>query len=116
MENLPKCVKCGSEFTYEDENMYICPECAYEWAKDAEPEKLEYEYVVKDAYGNILKSGDSVTVVKDIKVKGTSSAIKIGVKVKDIRLIPEVNGHNIEAKVIGFGQIMLKSEFVKKCT
>lgn len=117
MKNLPNCIKCGSNLTYEDGNMYICPECAHEWMQDTEPEDLEqHEFIVKDAYGNILKDGDSVTIIKDIKVKGTSSVIKIGVKVKDIRLVEEVNGHNIDAKIQGFGQMMLKSEFVKKCT
>ncbi len=116
MKNVPKCVKCGSEFTYEDGSMYICPECAHEWAKDANPEHVEHTFIVKDAHGNLLKDGDSVTIIKDIKVKGTSSVIKIGVKVKDIRLVEDTNGHNIDAKIKGFGQIMLKSEFVKKCT
>lgn len=116
MGNLPNCIKCGSKFTYEDGNMYICPECAHEWARDAEPENSEHESVVKDAHGNILKDGDSVTIIKDIKVKGSSSVIKVGVKVKGIRLVEEVNGHNIEAKVPGFGSMMLKSEVVKKCT
>lgn len=115
MGGLPKCVKCGSEFTYEDGNMYICPECAHEWMKDSELEDIEHGLIVKDAHGNVLKDGDSVTIIKDIKVKGTSSVIKIGTKVKDIRLIEDVNGHNIDAKIKGFGQIMLKSEFVKKC-
>lgn len=114
MENLPSCPKCGSEYTYEDGNLYICPECAHEWVMDSGPEKIENELVVKDAYGNILKDGDDVTIIKDIKVKGASSAIKVGVKVKDIRLIEEVNGHNIDAKVKGFGPMLLKSEFVKK--
>ncbi|MCH9631029.1 MAG: hypothetical protein S4CHLAM37_10410 [Chlamydiia bacterium] len=116
MTNLPKCPKCGSEFTYEDGNLLICPECSHEWVESAESDKGEKEPVVKDAHGNILKDGDSVTIIKDIKVKGTSSAIKVGVKVKDIRLIEEVNGHNIDAKVKGFGAVLLKSEFVKKCS
>jgi protein PhnA len=115
MDNLPKCYKCGSEYTYEDGNLYICPECAHEWMKDQEPENVPHEQVVKDAHGNILKDGDSVTIIKDIKVKGTSSVIKVGLKVKDIRLVEEVNGHNIDAKVKGFGSMMLKSEVVKKC-
>lgn len=115
MGNLPNCVKCGSEYTYEDGNMYICPECSHEWMKGSEPEGLNKETIVKDAHGNILKDGDSVAIIKDIKIKGSSSVIKVGVKVKDIRLVEEVNGHNIEAKVKGFGQMMLKSEIVKKC-
>jgi len=114
MNTLPPCVKCGSEYTYEDGNMYVCPECAHEWLKDQEPENIQDNVIVKDAYGNALNDGDSITIIKDIKVKGTSSVIKIGLKVKDIRLIEEVNGHNIGAKIKGFGQIRLKSEFVKK--
>lgn len=120
MKDIPNCVKCGSKFTYEDGDLYICPECGYEW-KEALEEDLtsgneQPEAVVKDACGNILKDGDSVTIIKDIKVKGTSSVIKVGVKVKDIRIVDAVNGHNIDAKVPGFGSMMLKSEIVKKCT
>jgi len=116
MKNLPNCKKCGSEYTYENEDWYICPDCGYEWKENSITENKEEEelVVVKDAHGNILKDGDSVTIIKDIKVKGSSSLIKIGVKVKDIRLVKEVNGHNIEAKVPGFGVMMLKSEIVKK--
>ncbi len=114
MTSLPKCPKCSSELTYEDGALYICPECGYEWAIDAEKEAAPVESVVKDAYGNILHDGDSVTIIKDIKVKGSPSALKVGVKVKNIRIVDEVNGHNIEAKVPGFGVMMLKSEIVKK--
>ncbi len=96
--------------------MYICPECAHESPKKVEPELDERKFIVKDAHGNILQDGDSVTIIKDIKVKGSSSVIKIGVKVKDIRLVEDTNGHNSDAKIKGFGEIMLKSEFVKKCT
>lgn len=118
MKKLPNCTKCGSEFTYEDGNLYVCSQCGYEWVKGSENKHDEQELqevVVKDANGNILKDGDSVTIIKDIKVKGSSSVIKVGVKVKDIRIIEEVNGHNIEAKVPGFGPMLLKSEIVKKC-
>jgi protein PhnA len=118
MKDLPNCVKCGSKYTYQDGNLYICPECAYEWTEDLDvkEEKSEpEETVVKDAYGNVLKDGDSVTIIQDIKVKGSSSVIKVGVKVKDIRIVDEVNGHNIDAKVPGFGAMMLKSKIVKKC-
>lgn len=114
MEELPNCTKCGSEYTYENEGMYVCPECAHEWPKNPSPEAEEPELIVKDAHGNILKDGDSVTIIKDIKIKGTTKVIKVGVKVKDIRLVEEVNGHNIDAKVPGFGPMMLKSEIVKK--
>jgi protein PhnA len=114
MSELPKCAKCGCEHTYEDGTLYICPECGHEWAIHTETEEAAAHPVVKDAYGNILHDGDSVTIIKDIKVKGSSSALKVGVKVKNIRLVEEVNGHNIEAKVPGFGTMMLKSEIVKK--
>ena len=114
MTNLPKCPKCSSEYTYEDGALYICPECGHEWAIHAKEESETAQTVVKDAHGNILQDGDSVTIVKDIKVKGSSTALKAGVKVKNIRLVDEVNGHNIEAKVPGFGSMMLKSEIVKK--
>ncbi len=116
MEDLPNCVKCGSELTYEDGNLYICPECAHEWTKDSDSQKDTQDLAVKDAHGNVLTDGDSVTVIKDLKVKGTSSVLKVGVKVKNIRIVEEVNGHNIDAKAPGIGAIMLKSEFVKKVT
>jgi protein PhnA len=114
MKEIPNCAKCGCEFTYENGGMYVCPECGHEWVENAASENGEEEVVVKDAHGNVLHDGDSVTIIKDIKVKGSSSVIKIGVKVKGIRLVKEVNGHNIDAKVPGFGPMMLKSEVVKK--
>ena len=115
MEDIPDCIKCGSKYTYEVEGMYICPDCAYEWPENSKIEtEKEDELIVKDAHGNLLEDGDSVSIIKDIKVKGTSSVIKVGLKVKDIHLVEEVNGHNIDAKVKGFGQMMLKSQFVKK--
>ena len=115
MADLPKCSKCNSEYTYENGPLYICPECGHEWPIHAEKEaETQQSVVVKDAYGNVLQDGDSVTIIKDIKVKGSSTALKVGVKVKNIRLVDEVNGHNIEAKVPGFGQMLLKSEIVKK--
>ena len=112
MEKLPKCTKCDSEFVYEDGHFYICPECAYEWAKE-EGDQVK-EKVVKDAFGNILQDGDSVTVVKDLKVKGTSLVVKVGTKVKNIRLVEEQNGHDIDCKIKGMGPMMLKSSVVKK--
>lgn len=114
MTDLPKCPKCGSEYTYEDGSLYICPECSHEWSINEKEESRTAEKVVKDSNGNVLQDGDSVTIIKDIKVKGASSALKAGVKVKNIRLVDEVDGHNIEAKVPGFGSMMLKSEIVKK--
>ncbi|MBX0316290.1 zinc ribbon domain-containing protein YjdM [Planococcus glaciei] len=112
MENLPNCPVCGSEYTYEDGNMLVCPECANEWVLGAEAETVEAEKVVKDANGNVLADGDSVTVIKDLKVKGSSSVLKIGTKVKGIRLVE--GDHNIDCKIDGFGPMKLKSEFVKK--
>ncbi len=115
MEDLPNCIQCGSEYTYEADGIYICPDCAHEWLKDPKSEDEEdEELIVKDAHGNILKDGDSVTVIKDIKVKGSSTPIKVGVKIKNIHLVKPVNGHNIDVKIKGFGSLLLKSELVKK--
>lgn len=111
MDNLPNCPKCNSEYTYEDGNMLVCPECAYEWSQSDEGNN-EDVLVVKDSNGNILKDGDSVTIIKDLKVKGSSSALKKGTKVKNIRLVDA--DHNIDCKIDGFGAMSLKSEFVKK--
>ncbi|EPH93707.1 putative alkylphosphonate utilization operon protein PhnA [Enterococcus faecalis 13-SD-W-01] len=108
---LPNCPMCDSAYTYEDRDMYVCPECGHEW-KAAETEETETGLVVKDANGNLLQEGDSVTVIKDLKVKGASGAIKQGTKVKNIRLVE--GDHNIDCKVDGFGPMKLKSEFVKK--
>lgn len=108
--NLPNCPKCNSEYTYEDGTMYVCPECAYEWNDEAEAD--QDELVVKDAHGNILQDGDTITIIKDLKVKGSSSTLKIGTKVKNIRLVE--GDHNIDCKIDGFGAMKLKSEFVKK--
>ena len=111
MENLPNCPKCNSEYTYEDGSLLVCPECAHEW----NPSAQEEENVIKDVNGNVLNDGDSVTVVKDLKVKGASSSIKIGTKVKNIRLDPDAAaGHDIECKIDGFGAMKLKSSVVKK--
>lgn len=112
MVALPKCPKCNSEYTYEDRGLFICPECAHEWSLDVETENSEAEKVVKDANGNILQNGDAVTVIKDLKVKGSPFSVKKGAKVKNIRLID--GDHNIGCKIDGFGAMELKSEFVKK--
>lgn len=112
MDNLPNCPKCNSEYTYEDGGILICPECAHEWTAGTENQSSEDTKVVKDANGNILNDGDSVTIVKDLKVKGASSALKKGTKVKNIRLVD--GDHNIDCKIDGFGAMSLKSEFVKK--
>ncbi|BCB26143.1 phosphonoacetate hydrolase [Sulfurimicrobium lacus] len=112
MSNLPKCPKCNSEYTYEDGGMYICPECAHEWSADAPAENVEEKRVVKDAFGTVLNDGDSVTVIKDLKIKGSSSVVKGGTKVKNIRLVE--GDHDIDCKIDGIGAMSLKSEFVKK--
>ena len=112
MMDLPNCPKCSSEYTYEDGSLLICPECAHEWSLASETANNEDEKVVRDANGNILQDGDTVTVIKDLKVKGASSPIKLGTKVKNIRLVD--GDHNIDCKIDGFGAMSLKSEFVKK--
>jgi protein PhnA len=111
MSTLPPCPKCNSEFTYEDGSLCICPECAHEWPA-GEAVASETTKVFKDANGNILQDGDTVTVIKDLKVKGTSSSVKVGTKVKNIRLVD--GDHDIDCKIEGFGAMKLKSEFVKK--
>lgn len=113
MSDLPKCPKCSSEFTYEDGALYICPECSHEWAKDgATEESMDKKAEVRDAVGNVLSDGDTVTVIKDLKVKGSSSVVKVGTKVKNIRLVD--GDHDIDCKIDGIGAMQLKSEFVKK--
>ena len=112
MITLPNCPKCNSEYTYEDGSLLICPECGYEWTLNTENATDEDELVVKDSNGNILKDGDSVTIIKDLKVKGSSAPLKQGTKVKNIRLVE--GNHNIDCKIDGFGAMKLKSEFVKK--
>ncbi len=111
MSQLPNCPKCNSEYTYEDGTLLICPECAHEWAANAEAEAEDVK-VIKDAVGNVLQDGDSVTVIKDLKVKGSSSVVKVGTKVKSIRLVD--GDHDIDCKVDGIGPMKLKSQFVKK--
>lgn len=113
MSDLPKCPQCASEFTYQDGALYVCPECAHEWSKDA-GESAEQARVWKDANGNVLQDGDSVTVIKDLKIKGSSSVVKVGTKVKNIRLID--GDHDIDCKIDGIGAMGLKSEFVRKVT
>ena len=113
---LPPCPKCNSELTYQDGQMCVCPECAHEWipgpAAVVPMGSGESERVVRDSNGNILADGDSVNVIKDLPVKGASSALKAGTKVKGIRLVE--GDHNIDCKIEGFGGMKLKSEFVKK--
>lgn len=113
MSDLPNCPECNSEYSYEDGEMYVCPECGHEWSKDSP--SADDQSVVKDMNGNVLNDGDSVTVTKDLKIKGSSSVVKVGTKVK-IRLIdPEQNAdHDIDCKIPGLGGIKLKSKHVKK--
>jgi protein PhnA len=110
--SLPKCPLCKSEFTYVDHGMYVCPECAHEWSASSVAEDLEQKRVFRDANGNELHDGDSVTVIKDLKVKGTSAVVKVGTKVKGIRLVD--GDHDIDCKIEGIGSMQLKSEFVRK--
>lgn len=115
-ETLPPCPQCHSEYTYEMGALLVCPECAHEWspAEDDESNREDAVAVIKDSVGNVLADGDTVTVVKDLKVKGSSSSIKVGTKVRNIRLVNGADGHDIDCKVDGFGQMYLKSSVVKK--
>ena len=108
---LPNCPKCNSEYTYEDGTMLVCPMCTYEWSPE-DTSDAEEEKVYRDANGNVLQDGDTVSVIKDLKVKGSSSTLKQGTRVKNIRLVD--GDHNIDCKIDGFGAMKLKSEFVKK--
>ena len=108
---LPNCPECKSEYTYEDGNMLVCPMCAHEWSPE-DANGVEEEKVYRDANGNVLQDGDTVSVIKDLKVKGSSSTLKQGTRVKNIRLVD--GDHNIDCKIDGFGAMKLKSEFVKK--
>jgi protein PhnA len=112
MSDLPKCPQCGSEYTYEDRNLFICPECSHEWSGSEPAAAGDDSLMVRDAHGNQLSDGDMVTMIKDLKVKGSSSVIKVGTKVRILRLVD--GDHNIDCKIDGIGAMMLKSEFVKK--
>lgn len=112
MTTLPPCPKCNCEYTYEDGVLLVCPECAHEWPATAEAAAEDEAKVVKDAVGNVLQDGDTVTVIKDLKVKGSSLVVKVGTKVRNIRLVD--GDHDIDCKIDGIGQMGLKSEFVKK--
>ncbi len=113
MSDLLPCPKCASEFTYEYNGMCVCPECAHEWSKNEIAESSDDDkLVVQDANGNILNDGDYITLIKDLKIKGSSAVLKVGTKVKIIRLIE--GDHNIDCKIDGMGSMTLKSEFVKK--
>jgi len=112
MSALPPCPECRSEYTYEDGALLVCPECGHEWSATAEAAPAEDVRVVKDANGNILADGDNVTVIKDLKVKGSSLVVKVGTKVRNIRLVE--GDHDIDCKIDGIGAMGLKSEFVRK--
>lgn len=112
MTNLPNCPKCNSEYTYEDGILLVCPECAHEWTLETEAEEVEQAKVYRDVNGNVLVDGDTVTVIKDLKVKGNALVVKKGTTVKDIKLIDE--DHDIDCKIPGIGGMKLKTEFVKK--
>ena len=110
--SLPSCPKCNSEFTYEDGTQLVCPECAHEWSANGPDESASESKVIRDAVGNVLQDGDTVSVIKDLKVKGSSLVVKVGTKVKGIRLVD--GDHDIDCKIDGIGAMKLKSEFVKK--
>ncbi|MGH1542685.1 MAG: zinc ribbon domain-containing protein YjdM [Arenicella sp.] len=110
MSDIPHCPECNSSYAYEDRGQFVCPECANEWSLDSEVDQAGS--TVKDSNGNPLHDGDTITVIKDLKVKGSSSVVKVGTKVKNIRLVE--GGHDIDCKVDGIGPMKLKSKFVKK--
>ncbi|GJI96987.1 hypothetical protein RugamoR57_37050 [Duganella caerulea] len=112
MSSLPPCPKCNSEFTYEDGTQLVCPECAHEWSATAAEAAEEGAKVYRDSVGNILQDGDTVTVIKDLKLKGGGGTVKVGTKVKNIRLVD--SDHDIDCKIDGFGAMSLKTEFVRK--
>ena len=112
MSALPPCPNCNSEYSYEDGQMLVCPECAHEWSATAAETPGDDEKTVKDSVGNTLQDGDTVTVIKDLKVKGSSLVVKVGTKVKNIRLVD--GDHDIDCKIDGIGAMKLKSEFVRK--
>ncbi|MEJ0086439.1 MAG: zinc ribbon domain-containing protein YjdM [Pseudomonadota bacterium] len=113
MSSLPPCPKCASTLTYDDGALLVCPECAHEWKESAIVAPTEETSVIRDAFGTPLTDGDNVTVIKDLKVKGSSSVVKVGTKVKGIRLVHD-GDHNIDCRIEGVGAMGLKSEFVKK--
>lgn len=118
MSTEPKCPKCNAEYTYADGNNWVCPSCGHEWSQHVAVEAKVEEDVddgkIRDANGNILNDGDSVTVIKELKIKGSSSSVKAGTKVRNIRLVDAGDGHDIACKIDGIGSINLKSEFVRK--
>jgi len=119
MKNELNCLKCHSENIYHDGTLWICPECGHEWSSETSAIEINttpqnQDNLIRDANGNVLTSGDSVTVIKELKIKGSSSVVKVGTKVKNIRLVDGGDGHDIACKIDGIGSINLKSEFVRK--
>ncbi len=116
MAGLPNCPKCASAYTYEDRGLFVCPECAHEWSAEAAESDPgdDAPRIIQDAVGNVLADGDSVTIIKDLKIKGSSTVVKVGTKVRNIRLVDGTGGHDIDCKIDGVGAMQLKSEFVKK--
>jgi protein PhnA len=112
VETLPPCPQCSSAYTYEDRGLLVCPECAHEWSREAPVAAVEQPREVRDAYGTLLQDGDTITVIKDLKIKGSSSVVKVGTKVKNIRLVD--GDHDIDCRIPDVGAMGLKSEFVKK--
>ncbi|MGC9518588.1 MAG: zinc ribbon domain-containing protein YjdM [Desulfuromonadaceae bacterium] len=112
MSDLPECPKCNGIYTYQDRELYICPECGHEWTQNQDDPEESPPPEVRDVHGNVLQDGDSVSVIKDLKIKGSSNVVKVGTKAKNIRLVE--GDHNIDCKIDGIGAMQLKSEFVKK--
>lgn len=112
MRELPNCTQCNSTYTYDDGSMYVCPECGHEWSKETIAEEDNDSKITTDTNGNPLNDGDTVSVIKNLKIKGSSGVVKIGTKVKNIRLVD--GDHDIDCKIEGIGAMKLKSEFVKK--
>jgi protein PhnA len=114
LSDLPACPACASTLTYEDGKSFVCPDCGHEWPQLAVAEMQDAASEVRDANGTVLRDGDSVSVIKDLKVKGSSTVLKVGTRVKGIRLVESDDGHNIDCRIEGIGAMRLKSEFVKK--
>ena len=112
MSDIPQCPECGSEYGYKIQDLFTCPDCGHEWSMAEVGEPVESGCVVEDAFGQPLDDGDTITIIKDLKVKGSAQSLKVGTKVKNIRLVQ--GDHNIDCKITGFGAMKLKSEFVKK--
>lgn len=112
LSTSPVCPKCQYEYTYEEGEQFVCPDCAHRWSDIPEAAPVEEGFVVRDANGNVLANGDSVVMIKELKVKGAPMPLKAGTKVKNIRLVD--SDHNIDCKIDGFGAMALKSEFVRK--